>query len=318
MKSLKQIGLGCSRVVRSVILLLVRAYCRALPASDLSMAVQLVERGRHLVSDCSQQLSRVLAGPIVMLDVGARGGLQAPFDRYAAHIEAILVEPDPIEAARLASAGHRVVDKALGACRGTSVLHVLRHPAASSLLPPNGPFMDFYAHGSDRYDLVKTVEVETVTVDEALAPLVDRLDVLKLDTQGTELDILKGLGRYRPLIIQSEVSLVPIYSGQCMLWDVAAHLWAAGYVPFDQYVGFVAPGPRQKFRPSLPGSYRGLPAAGDILMMPDWTRPEGLALIRGREREFAALCLIFGMENILRYILARVDLDGKDAILKAL
>lgn len=318
MKNLKQIAYSALIGSRKAILAVVQAFCRAAPASDISIGVQLAERSHHVTIDCSQQLARLLSSRVTMLDVGARGGLLPPFQRYAKHLDAILVEPDPVEAEGLRSSGFRVIDKALGSGHDKAVLHITRQPGASSLLSPDGPFMDFYAHGTSRYEVLKTVELETTTLSDALAPMVDRLDLLKLDTQGTELDILKGMGVYRPLFIQTEVAMLPIYTGQCMMWDVMAHLWPLGYMPFNFYISFVSPGPRAKFRPSLSQSYRGLPVGGDILLMPDWTRAEGRALIQGREKEFAALCLMFGMENILRYVLGTTDMQAKGEILKAL
>ena len=318
MTILKNIAAHLLSYMRKLIIALFRLYCRLLPASDISITLQLIERGAHCNIDCSKQLSKLLSTPITMLDVGARGGLFPPFDRYAQHIDAILVEPDTSEAIRLRDLGYKVVDKALGASEGKGSLYVLRQSGASSLLPPTGQFMHLYAQGASRYDVVKNIDVEITTISAALSPMVDKLDLLKLDTQGTELDILKGVGSFHPLFIQTEVSMVPIYTGQCLMWDVVSNLWDAGYVPFNFYIGFISPGPRSKFRPSSPLSYRGMPTGGDALLMPDWTRPEGLALIAGREKEFAALCLIYGMENILRYVLECVDLPHKAEILRAL
>ena len=40
---------------------------------------------------------------------------------------------------------------------------------------------------------------------------INNLDYLKIDTQGAELEILKGIGNYRPLLIKCEVQLFPMY-----------------------------------------------------------------------------------------------------------
>ena len=40
---------------------------------------------------------------------------------------------------------------------------------------------------------------------------IQNLDYLKIDTQGAELEILKGLGDYRPLLIKCEIQIFPMY-----------------------------------------------------------------------------------------------------------
>ena len=40
---------------------------------------------------------------------------------------------------------------------------------------------------------------------------IEKLDYLKIDTQGAELDVLKGIGSYRPLLIKIEEHIFTIY-----------------------------------------------------------------------------------------------------------
>ena len=55
------------------------------------------------------------------------------------------------------------------------------------------------------YKVTRTIEIECDTINSQLSELnINSLDYLKIDTQGSELEILKGIGNYRPQIIKIE------------------------------------------------------------------------------------------------------------------
>ena len=56
------------------------------------------------------------------------------------------------------------------------------------------------------YKVTRTVEIECDTLSSQLSRLnINLLDYLKIDTQGAELEILRGIGSFRPLLIKIEV-----------------------------------------------------------------------------------------------------------------
>ena len=58
-----------------------------------------------------------------------------------------------------------------------------------------------------------TEEIECDTIENSLKELnIKNLDYLKIDTQGSELQILKGLGTYRPSIIKLEAHIFSMYA----------------------------------------------------------------------------------------------------------
>ena len=97
----------------------------------------------------------------------------------------------------------------------------------SSFLPPAaGVEHSFPAHA---FELDQVIEVETSTLDSyCAANSVDTIDVLKMDTQGTELDVLRGavkqLERGAILVVYIEVTFAPVYDGGALYHDVAAFL----------------------------------------------------------------------------------------------
>jgi hypothetical protein len=79
----------------------------------------------------------------------------------------------------------------------------------------------------------ETVDMTTLGARiEAHVRPADRLFV-KIDTQGSELQVLAGAGDQldRVLGLQLELSLVPLYEGQPLIEDVVADVRARGLVP---------------------------------------------------------------------------------------
>lgn len=123
--------------------------------------------------------------------------------------------------------------------RGFAKLHVHEDPGTSSLLarPAHGPR---YYHRSDR--VLATIDVPALSLDEFIAERgASSIALLKLDTQGSELSILRGarkaLERATIDAIYTEFFLVPHYEGAPLLGDLIAVLNSFGYSLFDLFKG---------------------------------------------------------------------------------
>ena len=137
----------------------------------------------------------------VVVDVGANiGQFSAAILLFAPEAAILAVEPDPDVHARLAThlataQGVRTACVAAGA---------EERPSASATSRPAGD-VDL-AHGrASGYDLVGTVEVDVVTLDELTRHL-PAVDLLKVDVEGYELEVLRGaqslLRRTRFLLVE--------------------------------------------------------------------------------------------------------------------
>jgi len=179
------------------------------------------------------------ADPLQCIDVGARGGPQNHWRRFAAVMQTDLFEPDAAACeaqAALKRPGESWFPVALGGHTGMGKLHVLKKPSGSSLYPPNGPMLDRF--GPTSYGaLDKVLDVPLMT----LSDFIDKYrrpfpNLLKLDVQGAELDILKATRAEHwsdLLAVQAEVEFVEFYRGQPLFHDVDAHMRAQGFVMFD-------------------------------------------------------------------------------------
>jgi hypothetical protein len=100
---------------------------------------------------------------------------------------------------------------------------------------PNFPLVDKF-FDPERYNIVKTCKILTDTLDsQLLKNNIGSVDFIKIDTQGSELLILKGGENTLKNIIglEVEVEFVPIYENQPLFTDVDEFIKGFGFTLFD-------------------------------------------------------------------------------------
>lgn len=169
-----------------------------------------------------------------LLDVGARGGIDSRWRPFYENIDVLAFEPDPEECASLNSKSFpysiRFLPVALGASDGEqATLQICKQPGCSSLLQPNMEFCSNFPYGPamevvGEHPLVLS---RMDTVCKNFSP-----DVIKVDTQGTELDVLRGAGNLLDSVIaiELEVEFVPQYIGQSLFSDVDSFMRQQGFM----------------------------------------------------------------------------------------
>lgn len=112
--------------------------------------------------------------------------------------------------------------------KGTAVFYDTRKHNCSSLREPNEKDVIV----GKRQDLLNytKIEVETDTLENVLGHL-EEIDYLKLDTQGTEYEIIEGAGDliYKVKEIRVEVEFSEWYKGQKLAKDVQSLLESKGF-----------------------------------------------------------------------------------------
>jgi FkbM family methyltransferase len=170
---------------------------------------------------------------IRLIDVGARAGIHERWVPYHSRIIVLAFEPDLTECAALNSRSFpysvRFLPFALGAMEGQgATLRVCRQPGCSSLLQPNTEFCQHYPYGW----AMEVVSEHSVTLRRMDSICRDfQPDVIKIDTQGTELDILRGAGTLleATMAVELEVEFVPQYLGQSLFADVDSFMRQQGF-----------------------------------------------------------------------------------------
>jgi FkbM family methyltransferase len=146
-------------------------------------------------------------------------------------------DPDEAECRRLEAEAApdqdvRFVPKALGARPGRARFYRAAEPACSSLYVPDEEMIR-HRPANHLCTLVGTGTVELTTLDAwAAGANVRWVDCLKLDTQGADLDVLRGAERLLPTVrmLEIEVMFNPIYVGQPLFGDIDRHLRQRGFM----------------------------------------------------------------------------------------
>jgi Methyltransferase FkbM domain len=104
--------------------------------------------------------------------------------------------------------------------------------ATSSLLRPNLKFAQLFNSLAEHMEVVATVSVDTVRLDDVVEIRAQGCDLLKLDTQGSEAEILAHASDTLKncLIIQTEVEFVQLYEDQPLFADVDQLLRGHGFM----------------------------------------------------------------------------------------
>jgi FkbM family methyltransferase len=191
------------------------------------------------ISPLYRQIIHLLP-PLTYVDVGARAVKHNRFVKEFPQAFYIGFEPDIEECKRLNALNiekHQFYPQALGRKSETRTLYVTRNPACSSLYEPNSKEMYRFIECGPYFDVLKKKAIETVSLDEWYRDAgIPEVAFLELDTQGSELDILRGSKHLLTASImglQVEVEFFPIYKNQPLFSDVDSYLQRLGFSLFD-------------------------------------------------------------------------------------
>ncbi|GFO64351.1 FkbM family methyltransferase [Geomonas paludis] len=192
---------------------------------NLNWQIRLWERAQKFLRD----------HPLVVCDVGARGS--AP-DELAPFFSSTLYhafDADAEECARLNRLPHpyrgfRALPYFIGRCSGTTPFNLFKERGESSCYKPAQRFQDVFRRGD--FEVDAAIEMETVSLDEVHAREgMDLPDFLKLDTQGSELEVLQGAQGViaKACMVEIEVEFLEMYQGQPLFHDVLKFMHDQGF-----------------------------------------------------------------------------------------
>jgi FkbM family methyltransferase len=231
---------------------------------------------------------------LIGLDVGAQGGFNSDEffpKKYNKYFNSILVEP--LMNALKDEQQKNIIKKGLWSSKGARKIYILnKRPQSSSMYEPDKKALsiyDFKEKDFHLFDVSNTEMVECDRLDSSLKNLnIDNLDYLKIDTQGAEFEILKGLGSYKPLMIKCEVQVFPMYKKEPDWTEVTDTLYKLGYMISDwKEIGSHA---------------TKTPVEMDMVFIPNFLLDSGKGLILKKEKAFISLMLISGQIKLLKKI----------------
>ena len=245
---------------------------------------------------------------LIGLDVGAQGGFNSDKffpEKYNKYFEYILV--DPLKNSLKNEQSTHTINKGLWSSKGVKKLYVLdKRPQSSSMYEPEKKSLtiyDFKEKDFHLFNVNRTEMVECDTLSSSLKELkINALDYLKLDTQGSELEILKGLGSYRPLMIKCEVQIFPMYKKEPSWTEVTNLLYKLNYMLSDwKKIGSHA---------------TRTPVEMDMVFIPNFLIESGKKLILEKEKEFISLMLISGQIKLLKKVSKILNLGHSESYMK--
>jgi FkbM family methyltransferase len=207
------------------------------------MIPALFDRAR--LAQCGFQNSRLFsslrAEPIGLVDIGARWGVSEIFQLVAELLDVIAFEADPEEAELLhQTAGKsapwsrlQILPFALADSRRIVTLHLLRRANNSSILPVDMRWYERYSLAG--FEQEREIELSAVPLDEIVFGELGGQrhgEILKIDTQGSELAILQGAERTldeRTLCIVCEASFFTVYQNAPLFPELELHLRKRGF-----------------------------------------------------------------------------------------
>ena len=168
------------------------------------------------------------------IDVGAHYGEFSSFIISTGFFDRVIsFEPNPESYLKLVNevsstdkCGYQAINSALSDTSGTLDLYCDKDTATASLLNYDSGYL---ANGT-----IEKCAVPVITLDDYLTsnPVAGKLQLLKIDTQGNDLSVIKGGGgtiaAHRP-IIQTEFIYTPLYEGQCTPSELSEALFLMDY-----------------------------------------------------------------------------------------
>tara|TARA_Y100000590_G_scaffold402875_1_gene488994 strand:+ start:766 stop:1695 length:930 start_codon:yes stop_codon:yes gene_type:complete len=238
---------------------------------------------------------------LIAMDVGAQGGFfNANIfpEKYNEFFDPIVIEPIPSEAEKLISQNYKVVPKGLWSTNCKKKLYVLgKRSGSSSMYIPDKDALSLYGFKKKNFslfDVTDEIEVDCTTINESLNKFkINNLDFLKIDTQGSELEVIKGLGSYLPLMMKIEAQIIPMYKNVPSWTELVNYLNKMNYMLCEWI--------------EIGKHLTRTPAEMDMIFIPNYLREEGKKIILSRENEFISLMLIFGQIKLLQNISEKLN-----------
>ena len=175
---------------------------------------------------------------LVIVDVGASGGIHPRWSRTTECYKGILFEPDHREFDALKKNSDNnliVINSALSDSNKEIEFHLCKKQEVSSVYPPNFNFLNKFAD-SERFNVEKIIHLNADTLDNQLKKEgINEVDFIKIDTQGYELSILKGCSSCLENVVglEVEVEFEPVYIGQPLFSEVDNYVKENGFILVD-------------------------------------------------------------------------------------
>lgn len=175
---------------------------------------------------------------VVLIDIGAAGEIEPRWKPYSYLIKYFGFEPDVRSNDNLNNIvetflDYKIFPTALSETEKNSEFYLCKKPEVSSLYKPNTLFLKNFSD-KERFSVINKKTLKTVSLDSYN---IKNNDFIKIDVQGSELNILKGANKTleKTFGLELEIEFLELYKDQPLFGEVCKKLAEKGF----QFIDFV-------------------------------------------------------------------------------
>ena len=149
---------------------------------------------KYFINPFDKKLYQIVKGNLktnfCLLDIGAGGYLNSRWNKIKENLSLISIEPNTKSTGYLNNEGSKEINKIFYSQKKDKMkFYLYKKELCSSIYKPNLSYLKKFPD-YDRFSVVKELDIQATTIDEEFKNT--KIDFVKIDTEGGELDILKG------------------------------------------------------------------------------------------------------------------------------
>jgi len=195
------------------------------------MLRKIAIRGRALIykraSNRDTKVIKELLGQdsLLFVDLGAAGGIEPRWEKISSMLRYVGFEPDSRARENLPNikfASYELLSGVVGEKKAIQKLYLTNDEGKSSNYHPNETFLNRFQNPG-RFTVIKEIDLEANSID---AMILEPMDFIKLDIQGSELNALKGAANSLSSVlgIEAEVEFAELYDKQPLFGSLSEFL----------------------------------------------------------------------------------------------
>ena len=171
---------------------------------------------------------------ITLLDIGAAGGIEPRWEKISQQISYIGFEPDDrLQVTEPTSKfrKYKLIPCAVGRIESEVKFYITAGPGKSSIYLPNTQFIQRFPN-PERFNVISENILKVLPIDKLVS---EKVNFIKLDIQGGELDALSGATTILESVLglELEVEFSKIYLNQPIFGDINSFLVEKGFEFID-------------------------------------------------------------------------------------
>ena len=253
-------------------------------------------------------LNKNLNQNFILLDIGAANGANGKWNIIGDKINIILVEPHKESARNLKEQGFEVIESVLNDKNNVETkFYNYRKPTCSSFYRPNFDHLKNFLD-KERFEIISEDVFNSKTLDSEITKF-KQPNFIKIDTEGSELDILKGSQNTLQNVfgLEIECAFYQLREGQPLFEEVRAYLKGLDFI-FIDFVSMIR-WEKDNF------SFSGQPQITDALFL----KNEEMIIKRFKKNEISidellnyfVILITYERIDILKYVYKNTEISLK-------